>query len=525
LTNTPPLPACLWVLLALSLLLGCSEDSRPAHEVSPREIAATSTPDDPALAERAKDPRPSVLLIVIDTLRADAVSAYGAVEGTTPNFDALAARGVLYRNAFSPAPWTVSSHASLFSGLQIDQHGVGLSYGSTASESLSMLAESFADAGYVTAGFSENPLVGPLFGLDQGFEHFEVEITFNAQTMDEAEFARHKADENSFGLVGRVSAWAANRDRSRPYFVFINIFDAHGPYLLRTENPWVSASVDPRDLRYVAETYRVVAHALCGAVPSEEDVKILRGLYLGDVAAADAKLGELVERSRNWEGSKSPITVATSDHGEHFGEHRLMNHLYSLRSQTLHVPMVISGVEGGTSGIVESSVGLLDVGAALRCWALKEDCDSNWPLPGQTEGRPVEPKSASPPLFSFYSDATAMMPKAVLDNWTVPEGYEWVNRHRDSCGPEDRVFGEMASMIRYPMKINWVEDQPFEVYDLSWDPEERSNLVEVQVEKAAELRAELEKHLEERIIDRDRPSDAGLSDEQLRALKSLGYIE
>ena len=71
------------------------------------------------------DPRPSVILIVIDTLRADAVSAYGVVEGTTPTLDALAARGVTYRNAFSTAPWTLPAHASLFTGLGVDRHGVG----------------------------------------------------------------------------------------------------------------------------------------------------------------------------------------------------------------------------------------------------------------------------------------------------------------------------------------------------------------------------------------------------------------
>ena len=200
-----------------------------------------------------------------------------------------------------------------------------------------------------------------------------------------------------------------------------------------------------------------------------------------------------------------------------------MSHLFSVRNQTLHVPLAIEGLEGRGPGVVETPVGLVNVAGALRCWALDEGCDSSWPLPGASEETQASP--ADSPLFSFYSDAAAMLPPQIFDKYEVPEGYELTNPHRNNCLPKDRVFGEMASMIRYPMKINWVEDQPIELYDLSWDPGERSNLAEVQTEAAADLAAELETYLKERIRGREHGSGEGLSEEQIRALKSLGYIE
>ena len=101
------------------------------------------------------DPRPSIVLVVIDTLRADAVSAYGTVEGTTPAIDALAAKGLLYSRAYSPSPWTLPSHASLFTGLGIEDHGAGLAGQSSLPERFVTLAERLAEAGYETAAEPE----------------------------------------------------------------------------------------------------------------------------------------------------------------------------------------------------------------------------------------------------------------------------------------------------------------------------------------------------------------------------------
>ncbi|GAG48102.1 unnamed protein product, partial [marine sediment metagenome] len=120
----------------------------------------------------APDPRPSIALVVVDTLRADAVSAYGEVEGTTPHLDRLAAEGLLYQRAFATAPWTITAHASLFTGLEPDRHGVGIHGVMVAPETLVMLAERLRDAGYQTAGFSENTYITEDFGMAQGFETF-----------------------------------------------------------------------------------------------------------------------------------------------------------------------------------------------------------------------------------------------------------------------------------------------------------------------------------------------------------------
>jgi len=115
---------------------------------------------------------PSLALIVIDTLRADAVSSYGGPRRSTPNLDRLAAKGLVYRQAYAPAPWTLPSHATLLTGVGPAEHGVGLHGRMALPDTLTTLAERLSEAGYATAGFSENPVVSHDFGFARGFDHF-----------------------------------------------------------------------------------------------------------------------------------------------------------------------------------------------------------------------------------------------------------------------------------------------------------------------------------------------------------------
>ena len=139
------------------------------------------------------DTRPSIVVLLIDTLRADAVSAYGHVAGTTPTLDALAAGGVRYVNAFAPSPWTLPSHATLFTGLGPGEHGVGLQGRIDLAEHLPTLAERLAAAGYETVGFSENPLIVEQLGFTRGFENF-------ASSLDVAVAHAHGLDDLQLDL-------------------------------------------------------------------------------------------------------------------------------------------------------------------------------------------------------------------------------------------------------------------------------------------------------------------------------------
>ena len=161
--------------------------------------------------------RPSFVIFISDTTRADAVSAYGAPRGTTPTIDALAREGLLYRRATTHAPWTVPSHATLFTGLLPSQHSVDWPTPRVPDEVV-MLAEVLRDAGYETCGVSENIWISNAFNFAQGFDVF-------------VQSKRH------LPVTRGLRTWWAQRDPAVPFFVFVNVIDPHWPYPPTEETP------------------------------------------------------------------------------------------------------------------------------------------------------------------------------------------------------------------------------------------------------------------------------------------------
>jgi arylsulfatase A-like enzyme len=451
------------------------------------------------------------LLVVIDTLRADAVSAYGEVEGTTPAFDALAGEGLLYRHAFAPSPWTLPSHASLFTGLRVDRHGVG--FGGRLSTELTTIAEHLRDAGYETAGFSENPLISTPFGSDQGFEQFA------AVTIDDLRNRPNNSGDSQFDIVEEIRAFATQRDRSRPYFLFANLMDPHEPYRDREVNRFVASGVSVGTL-WTRSRLKQTADLICDRLPSSADVEILRGLYLGDVAEADAKLGRIVEIARESSSAGRLIVVATSDHGEHFGEHRLLDHEFSVRAPVLKIPLVVHGLADTEPGRIDAPVELADIAASVLHWA-GIGVPPDWvgrPLPT----RPSETARGGTDLLALYSDERPRAPGKRVPGLKPIDR----NKKRKGCGPDDRVFGTMAAITRWPFKLIWFQRYPAELYDLSWDPMERSDLALIQPEAVAPLLEEVRRLMGEAgLAELSTRKAAVPSAAELEVLRGLGYVE
>ena len=464
-------------------------------------------------ARASADARPSVLLVVIDTLRTNAVSVYGAVEGTTPTMDALAAQGLLFRRAYAPAPWTLPSHATIFSGLRVDQHGVGMPGRAVLPESVVTLAERMQAAGYQTAAIAENVIVNESLQLLQGFEYRRVPRWRKVGILEATDrpFELREID-----ALSEVREWLPKRDSSRPFFLFVNLFEAHAPYTIRDENPFVPAGTPESDIKSRSPRPN---RLLCGGLPSPQQIAVLRGLYLGDVAAADAEMGEIAKLVRERGGASELITIVTSDHGEFLGERKLMGHEFGLQAAVLHIPLIVHGLAGVQPSAIDRPVGLMDIAPSILHWAGIE-------APGELPGQPLPQRPDAAPsgergLFAAYSDKYMQ----VSEFWD--EGAQRGHaKRRQFCGPTDRVLGGMATLTRYPFKFYWFERYSPELYDLSWDPNELSDQSKYRPELVERFASEIESYVEAARLTGSQPiQPEQLPDEAIEALRELGYID
>lgn len=290
----------------------------------------------------------NLILVVVDTLRADRLGCYGHDRPTSPHLDALAAEGVLFEHAYAPSPYTAASHASLFTSTYPNTHLVWnraiLQNGATVFPALSdkavTLAEVLRDAGFQTAGIADGGFVKKERGLDQGFELFESKTT------------------GVRGRVDRALEWLeSERDPERRFFLFLHTYEVHSPYMPEL------AYVDRFDPDYqgplreaVRQARRWVAeHPLENPInkPQERffrplfeaqdfsprDREFVRTLYDAEIAMVDEELGRLRAFLRDRGLDRDTALIVTADHGEEFWEHDYWGH-HKLWEVTLHVPLI-----------------------------------------------------------------------------------------------------------------------------------------------------------------------------------------
>ena len=277
--------------------------------------AACGSADEPretAAAQGGATHEPwSVLLVTLDTTRYDAFGVTGGPAGLTPAFDALARESLLYAQARTVAPLTMPAHASILTGLYPPRHTVRDNNAQILPRGAETLAERARDHGYETAAFVSSIAVDRAFGFDQGFEAWDQPTRALDQSHGPHTEARNASE------VGRATAtWLAERDRTRPFFVWMHVWDPHAPYV--PPAPYLErAGGDP---------------------------------YLGEVAAVDSVLGrmrEVLEHTGDWERT---LLVIVGDHGEGRGEHGEPTHGTFCWDSTVRVPLLVRYPDGARAG-------------------------------------------------------------------------------------------------------------------------------------------------------------------------------
>jgi arylsulfatase A-like enzyme len=319
---------------------------------------------------------PNVLLVVLDTVRADRFSLYGYRRSTTPALERLAKRGIRFDAARATAPWTLASHASMFSGRWPHELGVQWESPLPATDD-PMLAEYLGAHGYATVGLVANTRYCSFdTGLSRGFTHYEdYEFTKHGflRTSAIVERARKTAvlfvpwlfRSDPYSVRRGFVNWLDDRrERDRPFFGFLNFYDAHAPYAL-PDGAVARFTRRPERVDELQVLYDDWA-ALDKTKLAPYYLTLARDSYDNCLAYLDEQVGRLVEDLERRGLMENTWVIITGDHGEGLGEHGLFDHGFSLYSTEIRVPLLVIPPAGvGRGRVVRETVSLRDLPATI----------------------------------------------------------------------------------------------------------------------------------------------------------------
>lgn len=448
--------------------------------------------------------RPNIILIILDTLRADHLSCYGYKKKTSPNLDKIASEGVLYENCFSVAPWTVPSFASIFTGMYPSSHCVDIDK-PFLNGAYTTLAESLRDHDYHTASVSSNAWIGSQTNFDRGFDEFWKMWQVVQGTMDlkgwrlYSKFSNNNFSQKSFlDLILTKEKWqnlvnsfygmaihkrydygalrATRKARSlvtkylnkthqnKPIFLNINLLETHIFYKppIGFRNLFL-----PKGLTYkeAAQVNQDPWEYVFGNKPmSEKDFEILRALYDAEIYYQDYRLGQLFRYLKSTQLLDNSIVIIMADHGENIGDHGLMDHQYSLHDTLIQIPMVVYAPEYfGKAKRIDHFVQTVDVFPTLMKLT---DSTLSAKLRNQLKaGRSLLPEDIqSSPRSYVYSEYLQPQPRAEVLKNRFPQG---------NFKKYERA---LRSVRNKQHKYIWASNGDHEFYDLNVDPNENKNL-------------------------------------------------
>ncbi len=359
----------------------------------------------------ARPGRPNVLLIVLDTVRADRLSLHGYGRDTSPNLVNLAHRGVRFEHARATAPWTLPSHASMFTGRWA--HELDVYVNRPLDATYPTLAEFLRDRGYLTAGFVANTgFCNSWHGLGRGFVHYEDYYDANlvvslAETVRSAELGRRillvagaapnvrpgetNQRKDAAKINGDFLGWLSRQENEeRPFFAFLNYYDAHDPYVTPPgfDRHFGLTPATPAELTLLNSPH-VNQRLASGKGVSARDVALVHDAYDDCLAYLDEQMGRLFDELDRRGKMANTLVIVTSDHGEHLGEHKIYGHGQSLYRPEIHVPLVIAFPSGAPPGrAIREPVSLRDLAATV---AERVGHGDQSPFPGRSLARFWDP--------------------------------------------------------------------------------------------------------------------------------------
>lgn len=475
--SLPVLAACVLGLVWLSI----------GRDVLRERRAMASLPAAPAHA-------PNVLMVVLDTVRADRMSLYGYGRDTTPHLSRLSRRGIRFDQARSTAPWTLPSHASMMTGRWPHQNSARLH--GPLDGSHATLAEFLAAKGYATAGFVANiTYTGAETGLARGFAHYEDHDLSPQAILCTSALGRRliwrcvvavsdyvsdylggtlKSDfrKDAGRISGDLLAWTEGQGE-RPFFAFLNFIDAHSPYIPPASfgrhfgiKPESDDDVATLDQWFTLDKAKL----------APRDIQLASDAYDDCIAYLDDRLGRLFDELDRRGVLANTLVLVTADHGEHFGEHSIYCHASSLYDQEIHVPLLAilpGNAHAGRS--VAAPVSLRDLPATVVDVLGLGD---NSPFPGrslacQWDDDPSSPRDAAPLLSEVDGPA----------------------KSAPNLGSSPAFRGPMQAVVAGQEVYIRNGDGVEELYDLASDPSQAHDLAHApaSLPRLATLRSELDR--------------------------------
>jgi arylsulfatase A-like enzyme len=454
---------------------------------------------------------PSVLLIVMDTTRIDTLSAFGFDRPTTPRLEEIADEGMRFERAYASAPWTLSSHASIFTGERPSEHGAVWGH-LRLDARLPTMAEKLASQGLRTVAIADKAWLNHETGLMRGFEELHdlrhengAALTCLARLAVERFMDWRRVGDKGARRVSNVAVSWLDDHGDEPFFMFLNYNEAHYPWappspyrekflVTRKDTPLgLTEQVDTRSFNAGTREY------------SEEELQIFRELYHAELAYQDYQMGRVFDAMRERGLLDDTIVIVTADHGEHLGEHHLLGHEFSLYEPLLHVPLVLRYpplVTADSSSTERVAIRhLYELMDAMRraAGSSARPADLRW-AKVLREGTPTGTVVAE--LFKRDVTSSEAFAGTRLEEF-------------------DR---DLRALYREQWKLIWGSDGWDALFDLEVDPGELDDLGPARDEQLALMEAMLGEevpHLE----DVARGEEAELSDQLKNQLRSLGYME